>query len=266
MVDLFGSAEEFLLDTKPINERTAAHGTVFSAVEKPLIFEFSAMGLSEGSSILNFRGKFVHTWDNVHWWGANPGKFPATPGAFHACHLHWRWGHVVRIASWHEQPQFYKSGVKIPSYGSFYGISGIKPGGLVDPKCWIQSIRISIICLDRLPENWDEYPQLSLGNLNNNPEPKVISSADLSPLEDICLIASVKINHSRQIQSLNDETATTSNGRVIYSEISGTVFIHGLFFGHEAQTYSIFTVGSEGPQFWPLGYHILSRLPRWERY
>jgi hypothetical protein len=33
------------------------------------------------------------TWDNIHWWGGYK-KFhiPSAPEAFHAAHLHWRWG------------------------------------------------------------------------------------------------------------------------------------------------------------------------------
>jgi len=74
----------------------------FYAVEKPVICEVVAPGLVSGESKGRMPGSSedIVCWDNIHWWGADaPGRpMISTPGAFHAAHIHWRWGEILK--SW----------------------------------------------------------------------------------------------------------------------------------------------------------------------
>jgi hypothetical protein len=105
-----------------------------------------APGLSKGASVFNSREGRETCWDNIHWWGARPGgSIISAPGAFHALHMHWRWGslawlpdalprlgRVLRPAPKEHEPQF--QGVK-------RGERRVWGGALVDAAIWIQTIR-----------------------------------------------------------------------------------------------------------------------------
>ena len=90
--------------------------------------------------------KQINLWDNIHWWGAKLGIYPTTPGAFHAGHMHWRWGTAATEAS--PQPQFNLSGIPSTLLNHEFnrGIGEkFRMGALVDPNCWIQTIRFAIV-------------------------------------------------------------------------------------------------------------------------
>lgn len=87
---------------------------VLEAMEKPCIYEAAFFGLWKGESktsvkqIMGSNGNVeyfpvnenelnkteVRGWDNMHWWGSTGTGNPiiSAIGAFHALHMHWRWG------------------------------------------------------------------------------------------------------------------------------------------------------------------------------
>ena len=98
---------------------------VFAAAEKPLPREMIGQGILHGNKA---------QWDNIHVWGAQ-SPLPATPGAFHAAHFHWRWG---TLAAYPSGFPFYSKG------GSqFSGIGGAG-GPLLDPRVPFQNLRFAI--------------------------------------------------------------------------------------------------------------------------
>src|SRR6185312_15539282 len=126
-------------------------GGSFVGAEKPLVFEVIAPGLAFGFPAYlkpPVRGQAVtgvRCWDNIHWWGARGAGSPiiSAPGAFHAAHLHWRWGAAASVTSAKSDPTFnptvYPSGVAARP-----GVSGTW-GPLLDPGIWMQSIRFAVV-------------------------------------------------------------------------------------------------------------------------
>jgi hypothetical protein len=69
-----------------------------------------------------------NTWDNIHWWGGfKKTHIPSAPGAFHAAHIHWRWGLFIQQFS--SQKQF---------KGTHLG------GPLIDPNIRLQTMKFAI--------------------------------------------------------------------------------------------------------------------------
>ena len=66
----------------------------FDSVEKQLILEVIGPGTNHGMSKFYDAGSDLREcWDNLHWWGTRGGgSMISAPGAFHAAHMHWRWG------------------------------------------------------------------------------------------------------------------------------------------------------------------------------
>jgi len=112
---------------------------VFAAGEKPLQYEVLAKGLVHGDPMV---GSSPATWDNVHQWPVSQGPLPSTPGAFHCCHTHWRWGAVSGAT-----PNFFtKQLLKAGGQPQFKGLrwSSARGGPLIDHRVSNQSISLAI--------------------------------------------------------------------------------------------------------------------------
>jgi len=198
----------------------------FYAVEKPVVREVVAPGLIEGDPTGDLPNqKDVVCWDNIHWWGAAaPGQpIISTPGAFHAAHIHWRWGAALK--SWAARLQ-------ASSWRRF------QPGdALIDPRTRFQDIFVAITkyksALDpmRVPlqnltaENWAD-----LFNKNNAPSPALIKDGG-----DLVLWYCSEVHRRDSL-----------------SPPEGAVFLHGIFFAHNVEPGGIsLTVGSREPQHRP---------------
>lgn len=197
----------------------------FYAVEKPLVQEVVAPGLIDGRPAGDLPDHTdVVCWDNIHWWGArSPGRYMiSTPGAFHAVHLHWRWGEFLR---------------------SLVGRAGASawrrfaPGdALIDPRIRKQDLMIAIARYNvrkdpvRVPlNNLSTEVWSDLFHKKNTPVPEVVEQGS-----DLVLWYSARVNQ--------DLKQTWSEG---------AVFIHGIFFAHNAEPYGLsISVGSRLPLYW----------------
>lgn len=189
-------------------------GIRFVAVEKPLVYEIVAGGLKAGS--------FSATWDNLHWWGFRGKSKPiiSAPGAFHAAHLHWRWGVILQkagllasfLAAKAGSPQFLGPGMG---------------GALVDRNIWIQTIRFAVALYDK---DTDPSPRaLDLKKLSTVPFASLFTTRAPDPTAiseggDLVLWYSVEVARSLVTKYLTRETP-----------LRGTVLIHGLYFAHESE-------------------------------
>ena len=122
---IFGRA---VISNKP------AEKIAFYAVEKPLVTEVTAPGLINGDpkGVMPGSTDTIICWDNVHWWGAKKPGTPmiSTPGAFHAAHVHLRWGETIK--SWAGR-------IKSSAWRRF------NPGdALLDPRIPSQNLMVAI--------------------------------------------------------------------------------------------------------------------------
>ena len=146
----------------------AASQVAFAAVEKPLLLEVATRGLYEGAPLIGPRSsgnaadaaKAPRCWDNVHWWGARGAGQPmiSAPGAFHAAHVHWRWGGAGSIVGRAFGRPAVIPEIDIPAVpagaeGYWWQREGMRL--LVDPAIWIQSIRVAVTRVDTLPDPRD---------------------------------------------------------------------------------------------------------------
>ena len=98
---------------------------LFDRIEKPVPYEILSEGLDWGEQSY---------WDNIHQWPAGE-ELPATPGAAHAAHTHWRWG---AAAASRLNPL-----IALGAGKAFEGFRG--PGSpLIDPRIPIQRLRFAI--------------------------------------------------------------------------------------------------------------------------
>jgi hypothetical protein len=239
-----------------------ASTVVFDAVEKPLVFEIAAPGLAKGASafpsgpvskFMNSTPPTMTCWDNVHWWGSGVGNnIISTPGAFHAAHLHWRWGKATSVAPHGSQAQFGPGGVPSALQTSFLDTYGV----LVDPRIWIQSIRFAVTINDARLD--PDQPGVSLKDLSNIDWKETFQSLrsqpnDISTPSDLMLWYSTEVHRDVTVPSLTTFTApsyTTSAGGSFTAATAGTVFIHGFFFAHEPEQTGKLT-GVRSPLYWP---------------
>ena len=97
---------------------------IFDRVEKPIHYEILSEGLDWGEQSY---------WDNIHQWPAGEG-LPATPGAAHAAHTHWRWGGAA--SRW----------LPIAAPGGGPAFSGIRGPATpqIDPRIPFQRLRFAV--------------------------------------------------------------------------------------------------------------------------
>jgi hypothetical protein len=226
----------------------------FAMAEKPVVLEMSAPGLVMGyHSSGNLVGKLdplhdIDCWDNLHWWGLRAAKntYISAPGAFHAAHMHWRWGSVLGLAS----------GDLAPYMGSLIDTGQhFNPGvPLVDPAIPLQTIRLAVtqnkgrFSLDKNPiYNLTEMDWESLFETNNNPPPQKIEDGD-----DIVLWYSTRVHtHLPFMPNLK-------------SNLSGTVFLHGMFFPHDPED-DFVTVGSTSAEHFDRSESQIIKANKWFR-
>lgn len=272
---------DFILKTKPqqagvfIDEESvdylsgffsglAAEQAVFKAIEKPLIYEIGGVGLAKGLPFFRDSKQSYKTWDNIHWWGGYKNfHIPSAPGAFHAMHLHWRWGGAVKGGLIPPNPkhgkekQFTESGVpsealKDKRYKGFLG-------PLVDPKAWIQSVRFAIVKYNKQEDNnitTKEFRDKFSNKIN-------IPSTNLKQINDgdsLVLWYSVELSRELTLPEYTDEDISRMPGNTrvkipekkLTASLSGTIFIHGLFFAHEEEEKNMLT-GSIKEEYFPKG-------------
>jgi hypothetical protein len=193
--------------------RTPKINDVFEAAEKPLQYEIVGPGLVRGKSLV---GGTPATWDNIHQWPVSPsGDLPSTPGAFHAAHMHWRWGAVSGDASsWAAYAQMIPAAG--PTFRGFNWTPGLG-GPLVDRRIPVQTFTFAITA-DRDPA---QDPDLDVStqsfrdyflNKNTPKDPKNVSAG-----ADLIQWLSIEVFRDPQDMA---------------SSWEGTVLIHGLYFAH----------------------------------
>jgi hypothetical protein len=227
----------------------------FAAVEKPLVCEVTAPGLlkgvSDGSDLAANdpapEGNVV-CWDNIHWWGLRypPQTYISAPGAFHAAHVHWRWGASLNQIAALAGP-FVDAG---PHF---------TPGQpLVDPGIFMQTIRVAVTknsarldparknLVDLSDSTWE-----TLFETNNTPPPEHIADGG-----NIVLWYSTEVH--RQV------TIPSRSSKPFSAALSGTVFLHGIFFAHDAEETGV-TVGPTSSDWRPRTFEQIDRARKWFR-
>ena len=219
-LDCFADRESLPSDQipHPDSYRPKATGlpfAAFEAVEKPLVLEVTAPGLLKGvadgrdlSDQDRGPDDRVLCWDNVHWWGSRPpAYYVSSPGAFHAAHVHWRWGASLN---------------KIAALaGPFVDVGEhFTPGQpLMDPRIFMQTIRIAIT------KNRSELDPAQTKNVlsesrwedlfTNGGQPEPIWKGD-----DIVLWYSSEVHR--------EVTIPSRDSKPLVAAPSGTVFLHGI--------------------------------------
>jgi hypothetical protein len=240
---------------------------VFDAAEKPLPLEVTAPGLAAGfpvfqTTLANGSLVAIRAWDNVHWWGARgPGQpLISSPGAFHCAHLHWRWGGASKaspaVLSGHFNPNTYPRGLQIPQ-----GNSGLW-GPLVDPGIFAQNLRIAVT---RNRKNLDP-DQGATASAMSKKDWKTAFNSSGAPDKiydgaDLVMWYSIEVLHAmdwlvNNAFSFSRSTWTPKPG--------GTLFIHGIFFAHDAEQTGI-TVGTTAPIHVPKDRATIEAEQAWFR-
>lgn len=189
--------------------RTAQIQDIFQAAEKPLQYEIVGKALVHGVPMI---GQSESTWDNIHQWPETGGVLPSTPGAFHCCHTHWRWGAVSGAPlNWYRK-HF------VPGAGAqFQGLhwTSSRGGPLLDHRLPDQSITFAVTTdsdPSRAPD-FDGSTHPFADRFTGLPAP---ISAGANLVQWFC------------IEIFRDPTDSAQVWE-------GTVFIHGLYFGHSAE-------------------------------
>lgn len=256
---------------------TSVTGLAFDAAEKPAVLEVITNGLVKGLSVFNDGSQDRRCWDNVHWWGSRgKGKsMISAPGAFHAAHVHWRWGEAgLNVRS--TIPEIDTTGV--PSVVSRTPAAHGIRGGLVDPHAWLQTIRVAVAknekTLDPMevddpkdlcPLDW----QTLFTKLRTSPD-------DIENGEDIVFFYSTEIHsHLVLIQPVyapNAMPTLVPNQQIGQTQIvcdwtsrAGTVFLHGIFFAHDAESSKFFKVGTTSAEHFPTSASSIRKARQWFR-
>jgi hypothetical protein len=242
---------------------------LFESFEKPLKFELFSFGLLRGlpgkfgvggipaDKIIRGSDLIPSTWDNFHVWSnfgiQKDGKLlyakpsPSTPGAFHAVHMHWRWGEVVQAPEFVDKIKvffgslFYSDSPSAGSLGEpqFKGLDKIGAlslagvgGALVDPKIPYQTIRFAFS--QEAKDNTRSVPSRSAdANGSEQEYQKLFFDSDKSGSESP---GPKNIEHGVElvtwysVESFADKSATAGK-----KEFSGSVLVHGIYFPHEQE-------------------------------
>jgi hypothetical protein len=241
-----------------------AEDAIFEAAEKPLIYEMAGIGLAKGTPFyMNEDGDFK-TWDNIHWWGGYKNiHIPSAPGAFHALHLHWRWGGAAQGGILPPYPksgkesQFIKSGVPSKVLNDKRYLKFLGP--LVDPKIWIQSIRFAIVKYNKIEDESTTTKDFG-EKFKNKIEQPTTNLKRIDNGEDLLLWYSIELHREVILPEYYDEDIALAPGNMrvkiqeetFITSLTGTVFIHGLFFAHEQEPKDPpITVGSTDEEYFP---------------
>lgn len=217
----------------------------FPAVEKPLVLEVVSTALLRSNS---FTEDFDFSWDNAHWWGARgPGKdMISSPGAFHAAHLHWHWGKAAGTRIFGD-----------PGNPRFRSRVGDSWGPLVDPAIWRQTVRIAVI---KNEPRLDPARGAAASSLSRQDWSSLFTSLRESPAEiyagdDLVLWYSITVH---------GEFSPLGGYPKFLAKPGGTLFIHGLYFAHEAEREGR-TIGTTKELHWPDGINDIRKAGKWVR-
>jgi hypothetical protein len=180
----------------------------------------------------------------------------SAPGAFHAAHIHWRWGAAAAVTSVRSDPTFnpkvYPSGVAARP-----GVTGTW-GPLVDPGIWMQTIRIAVVKNDPKldPNAGAALTALSTADWKALFNPGLRATPDdISAGADIVLWLSAEVAGRVLVPGYRDGSflPTDVPAQTYEAKTSGTVFLHGMFFAHNPEQSGGITgaVGTTGPQYTP---------------
>jgi hypothetical protein len=200
--------------------------TAFFAVEKPLVYEVIAPGLIHGEPSGRPAGQYneVTCWDNVHWWGADdPNKgMPSTPGAFHAAHVHWRWGEVLS---------------NITSRMAASAWRRFQPGTpLLDPGIPRQTLLAAVT----------KYRQVQ------DPTKAALRRLSTNDWQDLFLkVTPERIKDGDQLVLwYSSEVHDVEIAAPLRMPRNGTVFVHGIFFAHNPERAGA-GIGDRRAMYWP---------------
>ena len=197
------------------NQAVATHVTqneLFAGAEKPILFEILGTGLDHGGTSTTLNGTTVPTWDNIHVWPTAKG-LPSTPGAFHAVHMHWRWGRVAALPTTLEALAQKWLGVQKAGHAIF---SVPAAGGpLIDKAIRNQTIRFAIAVVP--------IPGESTTTTANFGKPFETRDPKVSPIA-VDKGADLAVWMSFHVDRGSEQT------------FGGTVFVNGLYFAHEPES------------------------------
>jgi hypothetical protein len=238
----------------------------FATVEKPLVVEVVAPAVEVGLSAYKSGGSDHWCWDNVHWWG-NRGSGPmiSTPGAFHAAHMHWRWGSAGSSGR--------KTIPEIDTTGRPSGLTNLPVSGsgggtlLVDPRIWIQTIKVAVALND--PSLDPNAAGTALSSLCLQDWKSLFTGLRAKP-KDISKGAEIVCWYSAEVLREMTTPASTTFGftttaaATYKNKLEGTVFLHGMFFAHEPEITG-FGIGDTGPLYWSKDSSTISKEESWYR-
>jgi hypothetical protein len=243
---------------------------IFDSVEKQLILEVVGQGTNHGmSDFVDPSFNVRECWDNIHWWGTRgDGSMISSPGAFHAAHMHWRWGaEAANVAS---VPEFTQTGrpKQVEGLGTM----------LIDPRIWIQTIKVAVTEND--PALDPDQAGVTAGKLCTEDWQAAFTGLRATPREiaagaDIVCWYSSEVHRGVPAYALagaqwheDPVTALTSTNEALWTyrnKLEGAVMLHGIFFAHEAETSSMKT-GSTHAQHWPRDESEIRSEGKWVRY
>jgi hypothetical protein len=208
-------------------------------------------------------------WDNIHWWGTRGGgEMISAPGAFHAAHMHWRWGDGAIPTLLSAVPEISTTGRPTKS-------EGLSARGtlLVDPRIWIQTINVAVTEDD--PALDPDRPGVTASKLCT--ELWEVAFEGLRHPRDIAAGTDIVCWYSSEVHrgvpaagmlsgawqpTSSDYDESTWKWR---NKLEGTVMLHGIFFAHEAET-STMETGTTHAEHFPRDESEIRSEGRWLRY
>lgn len=234
--------------------------SVFDAVEKPIVLEVATQGLENGLPLFLATATATSTtplrcWDNIHWWGARGPGSPliSAPGAFHAAHIHWRWG---KPASDPKRPQF---GAGWPAAAAGNPLTSGKWGPVVDPNIWMQTLRLAVVKNDPKLDPAKGVPaaSLSLADWKTLFHPGLRAVPDdISAGDDIVLWYSVEVPS----ELIGSGSATVK----FTAKTPASIFVSGIFFAHDPEITGM-AVGTTDPLHFPTDEATIRKSKKWYR-
>ncbi|SJM29271.1 hypothetical protein [Mesorhizobium delmotii] len=251
----------------------AVSQVAFAAAEKPLILEVATVGLWEGAPLVGprFSGNKTtikqapHCWDNVHWWGARGLGQPmiSAPGAFHAAHIHWRWGGAGSTFR-STIPEIDTPKAPPGNEGYWWQSDGARI--LVDPAIWIQTIRIAVT--RNRPNLNPLTPGVKLESLSTEDWNTLFTGlgtpVDIEAGDQIVLWYSAEVHRQTVFPTEHDEGKLERRSKTFLAGDAGSVFLHGIFFAHGAER-SGFATGTRSAEHRPRSAATIRSERKWMR-
>jgi hypothetical protein len=254
----------------------------FDAAEKPLAREVIGPGLYQGLSTKDVgaaqggppRQQMELCWDNVHWWGHRASGHISAPGAFHAVHMHWRWGAPIAltggilstVGAAPPRPANIDNFLQpLPSVlrAEDYRANGTIYGAIVDPRIWIQTLLVAVTKHDStLDPDRVALSNLSTQNFND------LFTGRGQP-QDIYAGADCVLWYSTEVPyAVNYDiyyAGTSGPTRVpVFSGTRGAVFLHGTFFAHDPERTGKF-IGDTAELYRARTLQQIQATPTWYR-